>query len=326
MSERSAPGRIRARRRRGRVAFALLIVVLSGSVIGSKAAAADEPKVPEQVASYFATGLVPRLTDLYGPGAKAGSGMAFDETTKVGTIHRLLAWTADFLAGKQTSSSTELTNNWIAPVSDKDGTVLGLATVWINPGSDLPELATFDPGPQLAKALAAAPAGTLLVHDPARSAWFATDGKTVTPLVPGTSGLSAPTSPSGFQKLLRTDAAARATANAGTNPGLLVAGLTLGVVVVILGIFVLLPDRKRRARVGEAATVMAAEPPETGSDAAPAAATARKPAAKSPSSTAGVRSTAPKKNSAVTTAKPRTAGAQKATKPVPEAAPKSGTD
>jgi hypothetical protein len=208
------------------------------------AQALDEPKVPEQVGAYFATGLVPRLADLYGPGAKAGTGIDFDETTKVGVIRRVLSWTGDFLAGKKTDSPTELTNNWIAPITIKQGQVVGLATVWINPSSDLPELADFDPGPALVAALAAAPASTLLIRDEVHSAWFATDGTTITPLVAGTSGVTFPTTPAKYQKTIEvstTDAAAQ-------NQGLLIAAVVLGVVVVILGGFILLPDRRRRAR------------------------------------------------------------------------------
>ena len=236
----------------------VLAIALGLASTGTQAAQAlDEPKVPEQVGTYFATGLIPRLAGLYGPGAKAGTGITFDATTKVGGIRRVLSWTNAFLAGTKTASPTELTNNWIASVTINQTEVVGLATVWINPSSDLPELANFDPGPALVAALAAAPASTMLIRDVAHAAWFATDGTTITPLVAGTSGVTFPTPPANYQKTI----AAVTTDAAAPNQGLPVAGVVLGVVVVILAAFVLLPVRRRRARGAAAVpTVGTAEP------------------------------------------------------------------
>lgn len=204
-----------------------------------------EPTVPEPVATYFASGLVPRLADLYGPGKQKGSGIDFGSTTKVGDIHRVFSWTTAFLAGKKTGSPTELTNDWIAPVSVKDRSV-GLATVWINPSSDDPELANFDLGPGLVTALAAAPKGDVLVRDSIHSAWFATDGTTLVPLVSGTSGIATTTTIDAYQKSLPQAVPPAPVTSSPVNQSLINAGIVLFVVVALLALFVLLPDRRRR--------------------------------------------------------------------------------
>jgi len=209
---------------------------------GSAAFALEEPTVPEPVARYVAAGLIPRVEKLYGPGKDAGSGIAFDDTTKVGGIHRIYSWTSSFLSGTTTDAPTELTNTWVAPITVKDLPV-GLATVWIDPESDDPELADFDLGPALVSALAKAPTGTVLIRDDSHSAWFASDGTTITPLVTGTSGVAVPTTIALYQHTL-PQIAPRPTEAAGPN-GLPIVFLVLGGVVVLLVIFVLLPFRRR---------------------------------------------------------------------------------
>lgn len=222
-------------------AMGALLLALLGVAAASPALAAEQPKVPQQVADYFADGLIPRLIDLYGSGDGVTKGIDFDATTTVGAISRVLEWTPDFLAGKRTEVPTVLTNNWVAPVSVR-GAVIGLATVWINPALDAPELATFDP-PELASLLAAAPAESLLVHDPARKAWFAIDGDVLTPLVAGTSGATEVTTPDAYQRTI-SDVGAQDAASSGP-PGVAVAALVLGIVIVALAVFVLLPVRGR---------------------------------------------------------------------------------
>ena len=223
----------------------IAMVVLATAAVfatGSAANALDEPRVPENVGQYFASGLMPRLAELFG--AKAGAEVVFDSATKVGGIHRVLTWTTTFLSGAKTDEPTRLTNNWVAPVTAADGTIAGVATVWINPASDQPELADFSSGPALATALATAPAGTLIIRDDSRSAWFATDGSTLTPLVSGSSGVSAATTPADYQR--QFSLVAPATAEPAPNRGLLIAVLVLGIVVVLLAVFVLLPVGRRR--------------------------------------------------------------------------------
>ncbi len=237
--------RTRSRRRRRMRGIALAaILAFFGTLVVTQAASADEPPVPENVSAYFATGLIPRLAGLYGSAGNTDPGSTFDDTTQVGAIHRLLAWTPAFLAGEKTGSPTELTNTWVAPVTAKSGAILGLAAVWINPGSDLAELADFSRGRALVEALGRAPKDTQLIDDTVQQAWFATDGKTLTPLVTGTSGASGPLTIAEYQKILRAKAVAPKTEAAPANPGLLIAGITLGAVVILLAVFILLPARK----------------------------------------------------------------------------------
>lgn len=233
----------------GRWRTRAVIVIVAGIALGATIgpAAADEPKVPQQVADYFATGLIPRLIDLY------GSGTDFDATTRVGTITRVRVWTEEFLSGRKSDDPTRLTNDWVAPVSIADKP-LGLAMVWINPSTDLPELAAFDREAGVVGALAASPKGALLIHDVQRSAWFALAGTVLTPLVAGTSGVTAATTPDAFQAALRGASAPVAEGSAGVNQGLLIAGITLGIVVLLLAIFVLLPSRRRTASGSDVAT------------------------------------------------------------------------
>ena len=160
---------------------------------------------------------------------------------------RVHEWTAPFLAGTPTKLPTQLTNSWVAPVLLKDQP-LGLAIVWINPASDLPELADFTAGSRIVSALAALPTDAALLRDEEHGAWFAVKDNVLTPLVTGTSGVRTPTPVRDYQASL-TAAAAPAPATA-MNQGLLIAGITLGVVVVLLAVFVMLPDRRKHARAG----------------------------------------------------------------------------
>lgn len=260
---------------------AVAVVVLAAATVfasGSAARALDEPRVPENVGQYFASALVPRLVDLFG--AKTGAKVAFDSTDKVGGIRRVLSWTSAYLSGIKTDEPTQLTNTWIAPVSAADGTVAGLATVWINPASDLPELADFSLGASLARALASAPSGTLVIRDDSHSAWFATDGRTLTPLVTGSSGVSAATTPTDYQRKFSLVPAA--TEESAPNQGLLIAGLVLGGVVALLAVFVLLPDRRRRARANADLVVEVALTAKVAAEVAPVVAPVAKIAQPAP--------------------------------------------
>jgi hypothetical protein len=223
---------------RYRIAAGLLAfgMALCTAALGALPARAVADPVPEQVSAYFSTGLVPRLIDLYGPDA----GSVTD--TKAGRISRVREWTAPFLAGTHTKIPTQVTNSWVAPVLVKDQP-LGLAIVWINPATNLPELADFTAGSRIVSALAALPADATLLRDEEHSAWFALADNVLTPLVTGSSGVRTPTPVQDYQTSL-TRAAAPAPA-APVNQGLLIAGITLGVVVVLLAVFVLLPDRRR---------------------------------------------------------------------------------
>ena len=121
-----------------------------------------------------------------------------------------------------------------------------MATVWINPATDRPELADFDLNAGHVVALAAAPKGSILVYDEAHAAWFSLGKTVLTPLVPGTSGITAVTTPALAQVTLATEAPPAAKSPTASR-GLVIAGTVLGAVVLILGVFVLLPARRRTA-------------------------------------------------------------------------------
>lgn len=224
---------------------------VSNEQVSNEQASAEQPSAtqppvtPQPVAAYFANGLIPRLIDLYGSGNGVTAGVDFDATTEVGTISRVMEWTPDFLAGHPTTNPTRLTNNWVAPVSLR-GELLGLATVWINPTDDQPELASFDSA-ALARKVIAAPAGSILVHDPSRSAWLALSKDTLTPLVPGTSTVNAPTTPEAYQRIISTVAP---EAERGPS-GVAIAALVLGIVILGVAVFVLLPLRKRTPQAAD---------------------------------------------------------------------------
>lgn len=244
-----------------RIAFTLgaakkasLALLLSFGVLalGTASAVAEEtPRVPEEVAQYFSTELIPRLADLYGPGVDGRSGIQFDESTTVGTITRVMVWTDDFRAGRHTDQAVQASNSWVAPVAGGESddpasevAQLGLATVWINPNSNLPELADFVPSETLGPALAEAPEGAMLVHDAEQRSWFALIGDELTPLAQGTdavtgSRISLAAAQESLWRELETLPEPR------TNNGFVVAGLTLAFVVVLLAVFVLVPDRRR---------------------------------------------------------------------------------
>lgn len=238
-----APGRTFRLTTRFARAFAALTgslaLAVGGLVLAGPAMAADQPKVPQEVADYFANGLIPRLNDLYGAGDGVNKGIDFDATTTVGPISRVLAWTPAFLAGKPTSNPTQLTNTWVAPVSVRSA-IIGLATVWINPATDLPELATLEP-PALAARLGSAPAKTLLIHDADRGTWFAIDGEVLTPLVVSGSTSLAVTTPKAYQATITTVLPAEQES---VPSGVILASIVLGVVVIALVVFVLLPLRR----------------------------------------------------------------------------------
>ena len=223
-----------------RLAAASALLVL-GLFPAAPALAAEQPKLPPQVEQYFQDGLIPRLIDLYGAGDGVTKGIDFDATTAVGPISRVLEWTPDFLAGHPTDQPVRLTNDWVAAVSVR-GSVIGLATVWINPGNDLPELATFNP-PSLASRLAQAPPGSLLVRDGDRGAWFALDDEVLTPLVTGNSGVTEPTTPDAYQRSI-TDVTPQQQQSAAPS-GVVVAAAVLGIVIVGLVVFILVPGRRR---------------------------------------------------------------------------------
>lgn len=234
-----------------RLRGAIALPVAALLAVAPAFAAHAEGSVPSEVATYVADGsLVRQLDDVYGVGA-SGDGIDFDPaTTKTGTIERVAQWSAALLAGEDTDHPVDLLNEWIVPITIADAPV-GVATVWINPASVAPDLASFTAGEELATALSAVPDGATLVRDDASTAWLAlADDGTVTPLVPGSTGLSTP--------VPLDDIAIIPPSAAAGEPGDATAGVGLAVTVVlvlfaIIVVALVIPVvRGRRLAAGEA--------------------------------------------------------------------------
>lgn len=216
------------------VAFAALLV----SVPVAVAAGPAEGSVPSEVAAYVADGsLVAQLDDVYGVNAE-GDGIDFDDTTKPGAIERVHVWSEELRAGEETDHPVDLLNEWVVPITIADAPV-GLATIWINPATARPELASFDADADLATALSAVADGSALVRDAESAAWLAlaADG-TLTPLVPGSTGLSTPVPIDDVALLPAADGAAPAGGDPGTGVGFAIAVVLLLLAVIVVALIV----------------------------------------------------------------------------------------
>jgi hypothetical protein len=269
-----------------------LVVGAAGVAFGAAgAASASLGSVPPEVTSYVTSGaMVARLNDVYGPNASGTAGISFDDTTKAGPISRVYEWTAERLANRPTDHPVQLTNNWVVPITI-GGTSVGLATIWINPQTVNAELAEFTPSAALGTAMTTVPDTAALVRDGATGAWLAlADGK-VTPLIPGTSGLTG-TVPVSSLKLAPVGPAPVVASE--PNTGLALAIGIVGLIVIIVVVALLLPRVRGSKKGGPVdpvdpvdAAVADAEPataetePATGESAA-ANATAPKPATRKP--------------------------------------------
>lgn len=215
-------------------------------ILGPASLARAEGSVPSEVAAYVADGsLVAQLNDVYGVDAE-GDGIDFDETTKAGVIERVHVWSAELRAGDETDHPLDLLNEWVVPITIADVPV-GLATIWINPATVRPELALFEADAELATALSAVADGASLVHDVESAAWLAlaADG-TLTPLVPGTTGLSTPV-PIDDVALLPSGGGPVAS---GGDPGTGV-GFAIAVMLVLIAVIVgalLLPGKRAKKK------------------------------------------------------------------------------
>ena len=214
------------------------------ALVPAGAASASLGSVPAEVSAYVADGaMVSRLNDVYGPNASGTAGIKFDDTTKPGPVSRVYEWTADRLANRATTHPVQLTNNWVVPITIA-GKSVGVATIWINPQTVDAELADFSPSPALGSALTTVPATAALVRDAATGAWLALADSTVTPLVAGKSGITAPV-PVGSLKL--SPAAAAPIATTEPNTGLALAIGIVALIVIVIVVALLLP-RGRRAK------------------------------------------------------------------------------
>jgi hypothetical protein len=258
---------------------ALLALSVLVAPAGAALAAPAEGSVPSEVRTYVTDGsLVQQLDDVYGPGS-AGEGLDFDDTTKPGVIERVHVWSAALREGEETDRYVELLNEWVVPISIADEPV-GLATIWINPASVAPELASFVRDADLAAALSEVAAGSSLVHDAASGAWLAlaADG-TLTPLVPGSTGLSTPVPIDDVAILPAGGDTPPPTGDPNTGVGLAIAVLLLLLAIIVVALVV----PTVRAKKADAAAAAAEVEPVEDAGAAPAieAAPTKKSAKKS---------------------------------------------
>lgn len=212
-------------------------------------AAATEGSVPAEVAEFVTAsdGLVAGLSDFFGPGAD-GKGIDFDDTTVFGTVDRVFTFTPEWLSGAATDAPVGLANEWAVPVSVADDAV-GVAIVWINPGTVRPQLADFVTDPAFAEALADVADTAYLVEDEPRAAWFALDGTALTALVAGTSGVDGDTPLAPYQRVVTAPHTAVAVDQGPTLGSVLSVGIIAAVsLVVILVLLVPIAWRRRRAR------------------------------------------------------------------------------
>jgi len=227
-------------------AAGVALAVLWGT---APAAVASAGSVPVEVAEFATApdGLITSLDDFFGPGAD-GKGIDFDDSTEIGAVDRVFTFSPAWLAGETTKTPVDLANQWTAPVS-VGGKAVGVAIIWINPSTVLPQLADFLPDPDFATALVGVAADAWLVNDEPRGAWFALGPLTLTPLVVGTSGVSSDTRLTTYQAML-TMADDPPVAADGFNLG---SALSVGTIIavaliVVLALLVPLVWRRRKAR------------------------------------------------------------------------------
>ena len=251
-----------SRKRVGR-AIAVLIAVAVVPFTGVASASATEGSVPTEVANYLSTDLTADLTEFYGPGA-GGTGIAFDATTTAAPASRVFEFTAKFSAGVDSEPVARRLNQWISVISLAD-VAIGVATVGIDDATVEPELADFVPSPGIAAALGTLPVTGMLVRDIPRGAWLLVDGDTVTPLVAGTSGLTAPTTVAAYRTVVATAAAEDSRAAApldGSPSGLLIAGVLLLAIVAVVALESFYPSWRRRRVTASVPAVVVEPAPE----------------------------------------------------------------
>jgi len=277
---RSARAEWQTERVRTRYLATVAVLVALGSVPAG-AAIASQGSIPVVVAEYAAdpAGLLSRLDDLAGVGP-GGEGIDFNDTTKIGPLNRVFEFTPQWLAGEETDIPVHLTNEWTTAITVNDALV-GLATIWINPDLEQPELAGFDPQPSIGAALLDVPAEAYLVHDGAREAWFTLVDSELTPLVPGASTLDGPTALADYQDVAGAEpvVAPDDTADLGS---ILSVSTIVGAALLVIVVLAIPVIRRRRAEPAVAGPAVA-EPALAGpAEAEPAPAPVAVPAPKTP--------------------------------------------
>ena len=250
---------------------ALAALALSAGMVAAGpalVASASQGSVPIVVAAYASdpAGLIARLTDLFGPGT-SGTGIAFDDTTKVGQLNRVYGFTNDFAAGTTNENPVRLTNEWTAPITVADSPV-GLATIWINPQTDDPELADFVADPAAGKALADVPADAYLIHDAPRQAWLTLKADALTALVPGSTGLTGATTAIEYRtRVLSLGASNSPVVAPPTGQGAINSIVIVSVAILATAAILLAPGWRRRRKAAASDAPDAAAPPGVGSSA-----------------------------------------------------------
>ena len=220
----------------------MLLLALAALVGLPTAAAASEGSVPPEVTAYVAGGgLVERLDAVYGLNAE-GEGIDFDDTTAPGPISRVYHWTDDRLAGNTEAVATRMVNEWAVPVTIAEQPV-GVAIVWINLDTERPELAEFLADADAAAALAEVPDAARLVRDAGTGAWLALEDGTLTPLVPGASGLTGPVPLDDYVVVVPMPEPAPEPTNEGL--GIAIAAIVALFLVIVVALYVLPRVRRR---------------------------------------------------------------------------------
>ncbi len=228
-------------------AIACLLGGVLALAVAPVSASGSQGSVPAEVATYAndESGLLADLDDLFGIGS-GGDGVDFNDTTEIGQLNRVFAFTPDFLAGVATDAPVERLNEWTAPITVNDAPI-GVATIWINPATVAPELADFVRGSTVTVALSDIADDASLVRDDNTDAWFSLEGGMLSPLVSGTSGISGATPLSVYQGLLGgRDATVPAPVSADT--GTLTSIVVIAMAIVGVTIILLVPQLIARRR------------------------------------------------------------------------------
>lgn len=242
-----------------RVARMLALLAVTACLLAPAAPAlAAEGSVPSEVTRYATEpdGLLARLDDLFGV-TTSGQGIDFGEAAEAGVITRAWVFTAGYRSGDDPETAVELTNLWTVPIL-VDDMPLGLATVWINPGTDAPDLADFVVSRGIAQALSDVPENARLVRDEPRGAWFALVAGKLVALVPGSSGVVGSTTLADYQVIASRDTP-RSTPD---MSGLIGGGILISVSVLAIVAVLLIPRLVRRTAAGDGTSDTEAGDPE----------------------------------------------------------------
>ena len=217
-----------------RLAATLAVALSIG--LGAGPVAASEGSIPEEVASFASdpNALLTSLDDLAGVNAN-GQGLDFGSGAAVGGLHRIFGFTAGWLAGEAADPAVELRNEWAAPITI-EGKPVGVAVIWINPGTVKPELADFIADIAMATAIPDIGSDAYLVRDEPRGAWFSLAGTDLTVIQQGASGVSGTAALASYQSSVLDEKPAQPST--GTTLAVPVAIIGAAALLVIVGVLV----------------------------------------------------------------------------------------